>query len=94
MKGAIFSVLIILLAGDMWARDARWHPPLLPGRSQLRTPRSAQQRKFFLILTGHPNGWPGHIVDHAIALKHGGIDAWWNMQWQTIEEAKAKDRWE
>ncbi len=45
-------------------------------------------------MTGHPNGWPGHVVDHIIALKHGGPDSPSNMQWQTIEEAKAKDKWE
>jgi hypothetical protein len=26
------------------------------------------------------------------ALKHGGADAPGNMQWQTLAEAKAKDR--
>jgi len=37
---------------------------------------------------------PGWIVDHVIALKRGGPDLPCNMQWQTITEAKAKDRWE
>lgn len=27
-------------------------------------------------------------------LKHGGADARDNMQWQTVEAAKMKDRWE
>ena len=27
-------------------------------------------------------------------LKRGGADSPSNMQWQTIEEAKAKDKWE
>jgi 2',3'-cyclic-nucleotide 2'-phosphodiesterase (5'-nucleotidase family) len=31
-------------------------------------------------------------VDHIVALKHGGADEPENMQWQTVEEAKAKDR--
>jgi hypothetical protein len=35
---------------------------------------------------------PGYIIDHVIALKRGGADAPSNMQWQTVEEAKAKDR--
>ena len=37
---------------------------------------------------------PGWVVDHVQALKHGGADDPSNMQWQTTEEAKAKDRWE
>jgi hypothetical protein len=32
------------------------------------------------------------VVDHVIALKRGGADAPSNMQWQTVEAAKAKDR--
>jgi hypothetical protein len=28
------------------------------------------------------------------ALACGGPDAVWNLQWQTIADAKGKDRWE
>ena len=35
---------------------------------------------------------PGYVIDHVMALKRGGSDEPNNMQWQTIEEAKAKDR--
>ena len=35
---------------------------------------------------------PGYIVDHIVPLKRGGADAPSNMQWQTVAEAKAKDR--
>lgn len=35
---------------------------------------------------------PGFIIDHVIALKRGGLDIPSNMQWQNIEDAKAKDR--
>ena len=35
---------------------------------------------------------PGYIIDHVIALKRGGADSPANMQWQTVEDAKAKDR--
>lgn len=42
--------------------------------------------------TGRPSGaCPGYVVDHVIPLKRGGPDATTNMQWQTIEEGKAKD---
>jgi hypothetical protein len=37
---------------------------------------------------------PGYVIDHIQALKHGGADAPYNMQWQTRADAKAKDRWE
>ena len=36
---------------------------------------------------------PGYVIDHVQALKHGGADAPSNMQWQTVEYAKAKDKW-
>lgn len=37
---------------------------------------------------------PGWIVDHIKALDCGGPDTPANMQWQTVAEAKAKDKWE
>lgn len=37
---------------------------------------------------------PGYVVDHVIPLCHCGADEPSNMQWQTVEEAKVKDRWE
>ena len=37
---------------------------------------------------------PGYVIDHTIALKNGGADAPSNMQWQTIGDVKAKDKWE
>lgn len=37
---------------------------------------------------------PGYVVDHVQALACGGADVPGNMQYQTIVEGKAKDRWE
>jgi hypothetical protein len=37
---------------------------------------------------------PGWIVDHIIPLCAGGADKPGNMQWQTVAEAKAKDKQE
>lgn len=43
--------------------------------------------------TGQSKGrCPGYVVDHIDPLCHGGADEPWNMQWQTREEAKLKDR--
>ena len=43
--------------------------------------------------TGKSRGsCPGWIVDHIIPLCAGGADAAGNMQWQTVADAKAKDR--
>jgi hypothetical protein len=33
-------------------------------------------------------------VDHIRPIACGGVDAAWNMQYQTTEDAKAKDKWE
>jgi hypothetical protein len=43
--------------------------------------------------TGKSRGaCPGYVVDHVVALKRGGADNPSNMQWQTIQDAKAKDK--
>jgi hypothetical protein len=45
--------------------------------------------------TGKQSGaCPGYVIDHVQALKHGGADTPSNMQWQTVADAKAKDRTE
>lgn len=36
----------------------------------------------------------GYVIDHIKPLACGGADAPVNMQWQTVEDAKAKDKWE
>ena len=45
--------------------------------------------------TGKTSGaCPGYVVDHVVSLKRGGADHPSNMQWQTVEAAKAKDKTE
>lgn len=56
--------------------------------------RSEKAKHEFMRQTGYPNGRPGYVVDHIVPLKKGGCDCPANMQWQTIEAAKAKDKWE
>jgi hypothetical protein len=45
--------------------------------------------------TGRTSGaCPGYVKDHVVPLACGGPDAVSNLQWQTIRDAKAKDKWE
>ena len=57
-----------------------------------RIQRSAEAKDAFKRETGYPHGRPGYVIDHITPLACGGADAPSNMQWQTIEAAKAKDR--
>ena len=57
----------------------------------LRNPAARSQ---FLRQTGYPHGRPGYVVDHIVPLECGGADSPSNMQWQTVAEARAKDRTE
>lgn len=59
-----------------------------------RIKRSPAARRQFMQATGYPNGRPGYVIDHITPLKRGGCDTPENMQWQTIQDAKEKDRWE
>jgi hypothetical protein len=54
--------------------------------------RSAAAKHQFEVQTGYSHGRPGYVVDHIKPLACGGADAPSNMQWQTVEAAKAKDR--
>ena len=53
------------------------------------------QREHPCPSTGRPTGaCPGYVKDHIVPLACGGPDAVSNLQWQTVAEAKAKDKWE
>lgn len=46
-------------------------------------------------ITGARNGpCKGFVIDHIKPLACGGADAPANMQWQTVADGKAKDKWE
>jgi hypothetical protein len=61
--------------------------------SRGRFVRSGAARRF-MRQTGYPHGRPGYVVDHIVPLACGGRDVPSNMQWQTVAEARAKDRYE
>ena len=60
--------------------------------------RSAQARNDFkrshpCPSTGKSSGaCPGYVIDHVKPLKRGGADSPGNMQWQTTQAAKQKDK--
>jgi hypothetical protein len=67
----------------------------------------AQQRSYrekAEFMTHHPcpstgkvkirYGCKGYVIDHVDPLACGGEDKAYNMQWQTVKEAKEKDKWE
>jgi hypothetical protein len=81
-KYAFFAVFILLLPLDTQAKEHR----------------SNAARHAFVYEHACPdtglNKLPchGYIIDHVVPLCAGGDDSPSNMQWQTIAEAKAKDR--
>ncbi len=62
--------------------------------SKGRYVRSSSAKRKFMKESGFPKGRPGYVIDHIKPLKEGGCDCPANMQWQTIAEGKAKDKWE
>lgn len=59
-----------------------------------RIQRSEASKHQFEAQSGYPHGRPGYVVDHIRPLACGGADTPANMQWQTVAEGKAKDKWE
>ena len=72
----------------------------LPVSALAREHRSASVKRDFQLThpcpaTGLTSGpCPGYVKDHIMPLACGGPDAVSNIQWQTIQVARAKDQWE
>lgn len=66
--------------------------------AEARQARNGVERRAFMRenpcpATGQQRGkCPGWIVDHIVPICAGGLDRRDNMQWQTVEDAKRKDR--
>lgn len=68
-----------------------WAVPWGPDRAKVQ--RAAFQREHPCPVTGRATGaCPGYVVDHIKPLCAGGPDHPSNMQWQTVADAKVKDR--
>lgn len=73
---------------------------LLVCASAFATERSTTQTNHFRKANACPatgliqRNCKGYVIDHVIPLACGGADRPTNMQWQTVAEGKAKDRWE
>jgi hypothetical protein len=73
---------------------------LVPTLAEARIKRSQSAKVEFKLehpcpATGARKGpCKGYVIDHVNPLACGGLDAPENMQWQTIAEGKAKDKWE
>jgi hypothetical protein len=105
---AVLLVLVLFAPFVIASRGSHHSRPLRPtsirrmllnrGGYKTRFHRSAVARRAFMRQhpcpsTGKSYGaCPGYIVDHIRPLKRGGPDTPGNMQWQTEEAAKAKDR--
>lgn len=92
---ALTATMPLTLARSTYRRSTVRVHTVAPTPIRSSSARSAFQRSYPCPSTGRTSGaCPGHVVDHRIPLKRGGADTLSNMQWQTVEAAKAKDRTE
>ncbi len=82
---ALSAVMMVLLTAT--------HAEARNKRSQSAKVEFKQQHP--CPVTGSPKGpCKGYVIDHIVPIACHGADAPSNMQWQTVADAKAKDKWE
>lgn len=82
--GLLALTVLLLPSVTLEARQHRDHKAVAAFKRDNPCPSTGARR----------GACPGYVVDHVTALACGGPDHPSNMQWQTIADAKAKDRWE
>lgn len=88
---AIMRRLLILLLGVACLACG----PVSAGQKRSASAKAEFRRLNPCPATGDTKGpCRGYVIDHIDALACGGADRPENMQWQTVAEGKAKDRWE
>ncbi len=103
LKAKLISLLICLLlllpvtvtaGGKGSGRHKSYSSSSVKRDSNGHIARSSAAKSDFMKQSGYPHGRQGYVVDHVVPLKKGGSDSPSNMQWQSKEAAKAKDKWE
>lgn len=77
-------------------------PPCYGDTSPMHDVRNSKTKVYFFLAHPCPGGpdkgskkrCQGYVIDHVCPLQCCGPDAVSNMQWQTVEEGKVKDKWE
>jgi hypothetical protein len=80
----------------------RAYSPVIPNQRDVKghIKRSAAAKGAFMRSNPCPSTrkssgkCPGYVVDHIKPLASGGLDDSSNMQWQTVQAAEEKDKWE
>ena len=88
-----YSSTTTVTAVPKFNNDARYNY-IIKRDSKGRIKRSQSAKNDFKKQSGYPKGRSGYVIDHIKPLKYGGCDCPENMQWQTIADGKAKDKWE
>lgn len=78
------GIAALIIAGPAVAKEHRSQAVLHAFQATHPCPSTGRTR-------GACAGW---VKDHIVPLACGGRDAVGNLQWQTVANAKAKDRWE
>lgn len=84
IKAALVLVAVFAIESPADARLPRDHKAVAAFQRSNPCPSTGQRR----------GACPGWVVDHVIALECRGLDHPSNMQWQTVADGKAKDKWE